>query len=58
MPARRDPIKEIEQNHVSVDKIDGGTGVQIGMLVEFGAKDKQEFYVLQTSEPGPQDASI
>lgn len=49
-PFKGGQIKEIQQNHVSVDKIDGGPGVQIGMLVDFGAKDNQEFYILRTSE--------
>jgi hypothetical protein len=43
-------IKEIEQNHVKVQRIDGGPGVQIGMLIDFGAKDNQEFFLLQSPD--------
>jgi hypothetical protein len=48
-PFKAGPIKDIEQNHVKLQAIDGGPGVQIGMLVEFGARDNQEFYVLNAA---------
>ncbi|MGD0466818.1 MAG: MAE_28990/MAE_18760 family HEPN-like nuclease [Terriglobales bacterium] len=49
-PYKGGPIKEIEQNHVQVNTIEGGPGVQIGMLIEFGAKNNQEFYFLNAAE--------
>jgi hypothetical protein len=48
-PYKAGAIKEIEQNHVKLNTINGGAGVQIGMLVEFGAKDNQEFYFLNAT---------
>jgi hypothetical protein len=39
-------IEEIQQNHTPVDTIKGGPGVQIGVRVEFGAKDNHEYYYL------------
>jgi hypothetical protein len=49
-PFKGGPTKEIEQNHVQLKTIDGGPGVQIGMLVEFGAKKNQEFYFLNAAK--------
>lgn len=49
-PYRGGPIKEIERDHVQLSTIDGGPGVQIGMLVEFGAKNNQEFYFLPATK--------
>jgi len=49
-PFKGGPIKEIEQNHVQLNTINGGPGVQIGMLVEFGAKENQEFYFLNATK--------
>src|ERR1019366_8539513 len=49
-PYKGGPIKEIEVNHVQLDTINGGPGVQIGMLVEFGAKNNQEFYCLNATK--------
>jgi hypothetical protein len=43
-------IKQIAQNRVQVNTISGGPGVQIGMLVEFSAKDNQEFYFLNATK--------
>ncbi|UWZ85265.1 HEPN domain-containing protein [Occallatibacter riparius] len=44
-PFKGGPIKEIQRDHVPTHSIDGGPGVQIGILVDFGAKDNHEFYV-------------
>jgi hypothetical protein len=44
-PYKGGPIQEIQRNHVSMQSIDGAPGVQIGMLVDFGAKRNHEFYV-------------
>lgn len=49
-PFKAGAIKEIEQNHVKLNTVAGGTDVQVGMLVEFGAKDNQEFYFLNTAK--------
>ncbi|MGH9739352.1 MAG: hypothetical protein ACRD4X_12325 [Candidatus Acidiferrales bacterium] len=49
-PFKGGPIKEIQRDHVQFNTIDGGPGVQIGMLVEFGAKDNQEFYFLSATK--------
>lgn len=49
-PFKAGAIKEIEQNHVKLNTIDGAAGVQIGMLVEFGAKENQEFYCLNAQK--------
>lgn len=49
-PFKGGPIKEIGQNGVQVNTIDGGPDVQIGMRVEFGAKDNHEFYFVNTTE--------
>jgi hypothetical protein len=43
-PFRGGPVLEIQVDHVSVPEVNGGTGVQIGLLVGFGAKINQEFY--------------
>jgi RiboL-PSP-HEPN len=48
-PFKAGTIREIEQDHIQLNTINGGPGVQIGMLVEFGAKDNQEFYFLNTT---------
>jgi hypothetical protein len=49
-PYKGGPIMEIEQNHVQLRTVDGGPGVQIGMLVEFGAKNNQEFYFVNAAK--------
>jgi hypothetical protein len=43
-PFRGGPVLEIQVDHVSVPEVNGGPGVQIGLLVGFGAKINQEFY--------------
>jgi len=48
-PYKGGPIKEIQRDHVPTQSIEGGPGVQIGMLVDFGAKDNHEFYVFNVS---------
>jgi hypothetical protein len=48
-PYKGGPIKEIQQNKIQLKTINGGPDVQIGMLVEFGAKENQEFYFLNAS---------
>jgi hypothetical protein len=45
-PFKGGAVKEIQQNHIQLGTITGGPGIQIGMLVEFGAKDNHEFFVL------------
>jgi hypothetical protein len=49
-PFKAGPIKEIERDHVQLQSVDGGPDVQIGMLVEFGAKDNHEFYLLKATK--------
>jgi hypothetical protein len=46
-PYRASRIKEIQQNRVNLTAVDGGSGVQIGILVDFGAKQNHEFYHLR-----------
>lgn len=43
-PFRGGSILEIQQNQVSLAAVNGGPGIKIGLLVEFGAKQNQEFY--------------
>jgi hypothetical protein len=50
-PYKAGAIKEIEQNNTKLTSIDGGLGVKVGLLVEFGAKDNQDFYVLGRGGP-------
>jgi RiboL-PSP-HEPN len=42
-------IKEIQQDHVSLETVNGGPDVKIGLLVEFGAKQNQEFYYFKAT---------
>jgi len=42
-------IKEIQQNHVSLNMVNGGPSIQIGLLVEFGVKQNQEFYCFKAT---------
>lgn len=48
-PFKGGPIKEIQQNSVSLNTVSGGDGVQIGICVEFGAKQNQEFYYFRSA---------
>lgn len=52
-PYKAGPIKEVQQNHLSLATIVGGPGVQIGMLVDFGAKIGHEFYHLRAAASPP-----
>jgi hypothetical protein len=49
-PFRGGPIKEIEQNHIQLKTVNGGPGVQVGMLVDFGAKKNQQFYLVRATK--------
>ncbi len=57
-PFKGGPIKEIQQNYVQHQTVSGGTGVQIGMLIGFGAKDNQEFYCLSVTNPQRQSEAV
>jgi len=49
-PYKGGPIREIQRENISLEKITGGPGVQIAMLVDFGAKQNHEFYCFQRSD--------
>jgi len=45
-PYKGGPIREIQRDNVSIPEIIGGPGVKVGLLVDFGVRDNQEFYYL------------
>jgi len=45
-PFKGGSIREIQRDHVPLESVDGGPGVQIGVRVDFGAKDNHDFYLL------------
>jgi hypothetical protein len=55
-PYKAGPIKSIEQNNSSLVTINGDAGVKVGLSVEFGAKENQEFFVLRAPEALRRDA--
>jgi hypothetical protein len=57
-PFKAGPIKELQQNHVQHKTVNGGPGVQIGMRVEFGAKDNHEFYCLNATKSQQQPEAV
>lgn len=48
-PYRAGKILEIQKDRVSLTSVDGGPGVQIGMRVEFVARENHEFYWFKVS---------
>lgn len=48
-PYKGGPIREIQRDNTPLETIAGGPGVQIGMRVEFGAKENHEFYYFKTA---------
>jgi hypothetical protein len=57
-PYKAGAIKEIEQNNTQLTTIDGGPDVKVGLLVEFGAKDNQDFYVLSKTPQTQGDVAL
>ena len=51
-PYRGGPIRELQRDRISCESITGGPGVQIGMRVEFGAKENQEFHYFKKRNGG------
>ncbi len=48
-PFRGGSILEIQQDHISLDEVNGRPGIKIGLLVEFGAKQNHVFYYFKST---------
>jgi hypothetical protein len=44
-PYKAGPVIDIEHDHVKKTAVNGGQGVQVALVVDFGAKENQEFFL-------------